>query len=326
MEEIDWETYLESNNDIDLAWNKFYEKLQELENKHIPIVKVKNKSKHTVPLDKETLTAIKEKNSLQRKFIKTKKTEDRLKYNKIRNKVVKLVRKARRKYEQNLAMEAKANPKKVWQYINSKSKTRSGIGELYTNPADQKSNKTDNDEEKANILADFFSSVFTVEPNEEIPSMTKTSVTYDWHNIVITTEMVYKILSNLKPDKSPGPDSIHPRLLKNISKEISIPLSIIFNKSLETNKIPVEWKKARVSAIFKKGDKSQAGNYRPVSLTSVVCKVMEKIVRDHIMDYMTTNNLLTEKQYGFMAGRSTVLQLLHVIDFFFGLGFTALQH
>ena len=80
-------------------WNKFYNKLRELENKHVPIAKIKNKNKHSIPLDKESLAAIKEKNALQRKYIKSKKPEDRAKYNKIRNKVAKLVRKSRKNYK-----------------------------------------------------------------------------------------------------------------------------------------------------------------------------------------------------------------------------------
>ena len=75
-----------------------------------------------------------------------------------------------------------------------------------------------------------------------------------------------------------------------------------------------DWKRARVSAIYKKGKKSYPGNYRPVSLTSIVCKIMESIVREHIINYMQVNNLFSPNQYGFITGRSTVLQLLTVLD------------
>ena len=67
---------------------------------------------------------------------------------------------------------------------------------------------------------------------------------------------------------------------------------MIFNASLRVQEIPDEWKKAQISAIFKKGDKSQAGNYRPVSLTSVVCKVMESLVREHIINHMKKQQFL----------------------------------
>ena len=78
--------------------------------------------------------------------------------------------------------------------------------------------------------------------------------------------------------------------------------------------IPDEWKHANVSAIFKKGSKTSPKNYRPVSLTCVICKILESIIRDKIIDHMKANNLFSPKQFGFIAGRSTILQLLHVLD------------
>ncbi len=93
------------------------------------------------------------------------------------------------------------------------------------------------------------------------------------------------------------------------------PLQIIFNKSLQEGLLPSDWKKARISAIYKnKGDKKIAGNYRPVSLTSILCKTLEAVIRDHIIDFMKKNNLFSSKQYGFLSGRSTTLQLLAVMD------------
>ena len=97
-------------------------------------------------------------------------------------------------------------------------------------------------------------------------------------------------------------------------ESIAEPLSIIFNQLLAFKTVPKEWKNAQISAIFRKGNKSQAKNYRPVSLTSVVCKIMEKLIRMHIIQHMKANKLFSNKQYGFIAGRSTVLQLLEVID------------
>ena len=109
-------------------------------------------------------------------------------------------------------------------------------------------------------------------------------------------------------------DNLHPRFLKELSHELATPLGIIFRKSLQERNVPNGWRQARIGAIFKKGNKAIAGNYRPVSLTSIVCKIMERIVRDKIIEHMNINNLFTTKQYGFMAGRSTALQLLRVLD------------
>jgi len=78
--------------------------------------------------------------------------------------------------------------------------------------------------------------------------------------------------------------------------------------------LPSDWKLAEVTAIYKKGPKTHRGNYRPVSLTSVCCKILESLIRDHIINYLLENSLLSDKQYGFVKGRSTMLQLLHMID------------
>jgi len=87
-------------------------------------------------------------------------------------------------------------------------------------------------------LADFFSSVYTTENDDTIPELTKKHVENEWTQIRIKTDEVEQILTNLKPDKSPGPDKLSPRLLKEIAKEIAIPLTIIFRKSLEDKQIP----------------------------------------------------------------------------------------
>ena len=132
--------------------------------------------------------------------------------------------------------------------------------------------------------------------------------------LIINEEMVLKQLNSLKIDKSPGPDELHPRLLKELAKSLTKPLCIIFKQSLRLKMIPKQWKKATISAIFKKGNRSMAGNYRPVRLTSVVGKLLEKIIREQIIKHMKVNELFSNKQFGFIPGRSTSLQLLEVLD------------
>ena len=115
-------------------------------------------------------------------------------------------------------------------------------------------------------------------------------------------------------NKSPGPDGIHPRFINELTKQLCLPLSIIFKESMKTSIIPKQWKLARVSAIHKKGSKKMASNYRPVSITSIVCRTMEKILRDNMASFLVENNLLSNYQFGFIKGRSTTLQLLNVLN------------
>ena len=90
-------------------------------------------------------------------------------------------------------------------------------------------------------------------------------------------------------------------------------LQIIFSSTIESE-LPEDWKEARVTALFKKGDKKKVENYRPVSLTSIACKVLESIIRDDIISHMTSNYLISDRQYGFVKGRSTSLQLLKALE------------
>ena len=112
----------------------------------------------------------------------------------------------------------------------------------------------------------------------------------------------------------PGPDNFHPKVLHELADIIDQPLTIIFNKSFESGILPDIWKTGQITALFKKGDKKLASNYRPVSLTSVLCKTMEKLIRKKIVDHVKNNNLFSDKQSGFISGRSTVLQLLCALE------------
>ena len=133
-------------------------------------------------------------------------------------------------------------------------------------------------------------------------------------NINISTSEVLEQLKKLDDTKSPGYDGIHARVLLDAREKIAEYLTEIFNESWRTGTVPEDWRRANISAIYKKGPKKDAANYRPVSLTSVCCKVMEKFVRKHLMNHILTNDLNSQKQYVFMTGRSTTLQLLRAMD------------
>uniref|UniRef100_A0A8C5M6F8 Reverse transcriptase domain-containing protein n=1 Tax=Leptobrachium leishanense TaxID=445787 RepID=A0A8C5M6F8_9ANUR len=110
-----------------------------------------------------------------------------------------------------------------------------------------------------------------------------------------------------------GPDGIHPKLLKELSDVIAKPLTDLFNQSLLTGVVPEDWKLANVVPIYKKGSREESGNYRPVSLTSVVGKLMETMLKERIVEHLKTHRLQDQKQHGFTSGRSCQTNL---IDFF----------
>ena len=123
-----------------------------------------------------------------------------------------------------------------------------------------------------------------------------------------------KKLKDLNINKSPGPDSINSRILVELADTIVPSLLIIFQNLYNTGTVPSSWKEANITPIYKKGDKKDPENYCSVSLTSILCKVMEFIFKDYLIDFLCENNILSNKQYGFLLVRPTILQILNVFD------------
>lgn len=130
----------------------------------------------------------------------------------------------------------------------------------------------------------------------------------------ISEEIVLKKLSSIKVDKSQGPDGISPRILKECRHSLVKPLYIIFKKSLDSGKLPSDFKNANVSPIFKKGNRNSPENFRPVSITSIPCKILESIIRDNMVQHLDINKLVAKEQHGFVKGRSCLTNLLETFD------------
>ena len=107
-----------------------------------------------------------------------------------------------------------------------------------------------------------------------------------------------------------GVDGIAPKILKETVEQICTPLAHVFNMSLQEGIVPLEWKEANIIPLFKKGPRNKSVNYRPVSLTSVICKVLETIIRDHMMDFLIEHKLINPSQHGFRKARSCLTNLL----------------
>ena len=236
----------------------------------------------------------------------------RLKFTRARNHVRTVLRKKRRQHEKNIAAEAKTNPKKFFAHCQSKTKLRAAVAPLRRDP-DDKDSLVNSDADKSEVLQAQYCSVFTAEDNAELPNFPKRSKS-DVPRIVVDVDKVRKKLLSLDTSKSAGPDGIHPRLLRECADVLAEPLAALFQQSLDSGRVPSQWKRSVVSPIFKKGVRSLASNYRPVSLTAILCKMLESIIREVVVKHLLDNNLLTTKQFGFIKGRSTQLQLLTFLD------------
>ena len=125
-------------------------------------------------------------------------------------------------------------------------------------------------------------------------------------------DQISNILKDIETNKSSGPDGITGTVLKKCSSSLSYPLSILFNISFASGQLPQDWKLANVVPVHKKGDKADIENYRPISLTSLVIKVMEKIVRNEL--YSKCKDLINDKQYGFLPNKSCTTQMINTLD------------
>ena len=121
-------------------------------------------------------------------------------------------------------------------------------------------------------------------------------------------------MQQLIDGKAAGPDGIPTRVLKICAAQLTKPLTILFKRSLQLGKLPSEWKRAKITPIFKKGSKSKAENYRPVSLTSQVCKILERVILKHIKSHLKHNRLVSTDQHGFQTGRSCQTNLLEAFE------------
>ena len=167
---------------------------------------------------------------------------------------------------------------------------------------------TDDPSIMANYLVNSFASVFN--PGDCNSIYQNQMCDNDISHLVFFPGMVEEILLSLDANSSVGGDGIHPRLLKSLAKRLSIPLCIIFNNSLNCGQLPNSWKKSIVVPIFKKGSRLSPLNYRPVSLTSVSCKTMERLIVAHLMTYVSDNSIISKDQFGFRKFYSTADQLL----------------
>lgn len=274
---------------------------------HIPKSKARNIHDHPW-IDSELLFLIKKKNKQRDKARKSGSSADKLNFIHLRSLTTckQLISKKKKDHANKIKASLTENPKRFWSYVKaSTSKTvspnfirdgQSFITNICT---------------KANMLNTYFHSVFspakTAPVSPEPPEATGNTPP----SIQLSISEVTKVLEQLDPNKACGPDGIPGALLKNTAQEIAPSLCRLFNLSLSLGSVPLNWKRANVTPVFKKDDPSLVANYRPISLLCIVSKTLERCVFNHCYPVSLPVSLY-HLQHGFIKGRSTVTQLLVV--------------
>ena len=194
-------------------------------------------------------------------------------YKRVEKDVRNRIRKAKRKFEKKLASSGEKDgvkKRQFYAYVKQRTKCRPSIGPL----KDRAGRMVQDEKEMAEMFNKFFNSMFTKENTDNVPDPQQQHGGEMLADVKITTKKVEEKVRKLRKGAAAGPDKIGPQLLQELVKEISSPLATVMRKTLEEGSVPDDWRTANVSPIYKKGPKHSPGNYRPVSLTSVCCKMM----------------------------------------------------
>ena len=300
---VDWQT-ISASSDVYQFWDSICYHFNMCIDRFVPTILARSKS---LPKSIRKLASIKHK------YYKKSKTDPTFKskfkeMSKLYDATV---------YAQNLSVEQKIiddfanNPKSFYSFINRKINSTDSVPTLVNDSG----LSAHEDKEKADLLNDFFGSVFTHD-NGITPVYTnvKPNANYSINNIIFSHELVYNTLSKLPSKHSITPDGFSAIFLKNCAVAITLPYTILFEKSMMSGCIPDVWKKAIICPVFKKGNRSSPKNYRPISITCISCKIMESVIAKSLTNYLQLYHLLSKNQFGFLPKRSACTQLLSTLN------------
>ena len=288
------------------SWSRFKEVVADSINRYIPL-KPRRMKGSPIWMNSKVKNLVNRKQKFWKKFSKDRSSTNFELYKLAEKECKRGVSAAKRRFERSIADDGNKRPFAA--YVKSKTKTRVNVGPLKVNGENVSDNKS-----MATLLNDYFVSVFTREPTGPVPTPTSMPSRSVLDSMVFRTAEVKKKLLALRPDSAPGPDRLAARFLREHADIMAPALADLYNKSMREGAVPSDWKKANVTPIFKKGSKTDPGNYRPVSLTSIPCRVMEACMRDKIVQHLEQNRLINPSQHGFMRRKSCTTNLLEFLE------------
>ena len=288
---------------VNVLWSLWHKRFLEVMDICIPKKRLPPK-KHLPWLSPILLNAIKRRNSLFRTYKRTASVNKFEEYKKQRNLVTTAIRHAKRSFLNQLYQ---ADSKTFWRVITSLSKQPSSIPTLSTGDS-----RATNDYDKANCLNNQFYNNFNFShpPLNTVPPLAHPNPEHCPDDFLCTEDEVFGLILGLDNSKSTGPDEISAKMLKGTIFSIVPSLTKLFNLSIQTCSFPNLWKYARIVPIPKKGDLSLPENYRPISILSLLSKLLERHVYQTISNHLLIHYPISDRQWGFSHGKSTTTALL----------------
>ena len=278
---------LQSCEDIDVTYNLFCEKIVSLIDKHVPYDLNTNKSDDLKWISNDVTQLVRQKQYMYNSKY----------YLRHCRHVIDAINEAHDHY--NETMDS------INDYIREQGhKNQSVVSELYHN-----GKLITRYREIANVLSEYFYQSFTEEKHENVPLFEPIAEVQLLDHLEITDEHVEEQIQNLK-FKAVGIDQMRPYVIKELGKAVVPHLKVIFQKSLDLQKLPQKWKNARIMSKLKQGDPKDPANYRPISITSVVCKMLERVIKAIIDQHLDFHDLQSRWQHGHKNGRSNISNLL----------------
>ena len=319
LEQEQWLDVYEEN-DANIAYEKFITKLKQYYDKNIPLVQIKP-SRNTARnpwITRGILNSIKTRNILYKSYICKPSVQNHNCYKQYRNKLTKTIRTSKTMYFSQELQKAEGNTNSTWKVINkliNKAKSQHHISTIESNNKEYK-----DPSDIANAFNFFFTSI-----GPELASKTRcdnlhfskflsSPVTKTIFFNKTNQSEITSVTKLFESKTSTGYDGLSMKLLKQIIFSIAPPLEYIFNMSLSNGICPSLLKIAKVIPIYKKDDKSQVTNYRPISLLPSISKLLEKIVYKRLISFLTVNNILNKSQFGFRKNCSTDFAIIQLLD------------
>lgn len=304
--EFDW-TCLYLSSDVDEALDLFYHYLYTVIDKHVPKKRPTNRQ-YPVWFDLELIMNVRQKHKAWKKYKNSRNPNDYAVFSRLRNSVHLQSEYLYNQYIRNIEDNLKSNPNVFWTFLNSKrgghdftSDNMTLNGSLLTTP-----------QEIVDGFAKFFADSYT--PCNSNRSSNPINCSERSFRLTKVSEVeVLSALKSIKPKMTTGPDLIPAFLIKDCRFVFSNPLCFIFNLILSTQTFPSKWKLSRICPVFKKGNKNEISNFRPITILCNFAKTFEVIIHNHLAFHL--KHSIIPEQHGFMTGRSTVTNLFCVTQF-----------